>query len=128
MMNQIADWLHWADSRGLFTFMAMTLLVVYRLIRPLIKEKLKTERNQGKLLALKITDELAAAIIPELAVIGNLDNEHRKQEAIHFINKRLKLLELSLTKETVSAKVEEAYQVYKGSQESKTRLEHKLKQ
>lgn len=126
MFNQVLTWIHWADDNGIFTFLAMLLLATYRLIRPLIKEKLKTEQNHEKLQALALADQLAAMIIPELVVLSGLTGDQRKKEAIKFVNRKLKLLGLSLTDETIAAKVEKAYLVYKHEQNSE-QMSHEKK-
>ncbi|KRM45638.1 hypothetical protein [Lentilactobacillus parabuchneri] len=59
-----------------------------------------------------MADELAGAIIPELAKMTELEPQQRKAEAIQFINQHLKTLGLSLTDETIAAKVEQAYHDY----------------
>nr|WP_233438016.1 phage holin, LLH family [Lentilactobacillus hilgardii] len=119
VFSQVLKWIHWADANGLFTFLAMLLLAIYRLIRPLIKEKIKTEQNHEKLQALALADQLAATIIPELVVLSELTGDQRKKEAIKFVNRKLKVLGLSLTDETIAAKVEKAYSVYKNEQKGK---------
>ncbi|MFT8908749.1 MAG: phage holin, LLH family [Lentilactobacillus diolivorans] len=82
------------------------------LLHPLIQAKLQTARNTQKLQALKLADELAGVIIPELAKMTELAPQQRKAEAIQFINQHLKTLGLSLTDETLAAKVEQAYHNY----------------
>lgn len=85
MFSQVLKWIHWADANGLFTFLAMLLLAIYRLIRPLIKEKIKTEQNHEKLQALALADQLAATIIPELVVLSELTGDQRKKEALSLL-------------------------------------------
>lgn len=119
MFSQVLKWIHWADANGSFTFLAMLLLAIYRLIHPLIKEKIKIEQNHEKLQALALADQLAATIIPELVVLSELKGDQRKKEAIKFVNRKLKVLGLSLTDETIAAKVEKAYSVFKNEQKGK---------
>lgn len=112
MLNQLTHWLQSADTTGLLTFMTTLLLAGYRLLHPLIQAKLQTIHNTQKLQALKLADELAGAIIPELEKMTELAPQKRKAEAIRFINQHLKGLGLSLTDETIAAKVEQAYHNY----------------
>ncbi|MEE8825502.1 hypothetical protein LASUN_07300 [Lentilactobacillus sunkii] len=112
MINQLTHWLQSADTTGLLTFLATLLLAGYRLLHPLIQVKLQTVHNTQKLQALKLADELAGAIIPELAKMTELEPEQRKAEAVKFVNQHLKSLGLSLTDETLAAKVEQAYHNY----------------
>ncbi|GAD17751.1 hypothetical protein ABC628_11775 [Lentilactobacillus otakiensis] len=113
MLNQLTHWLQSADTTGLLTFLATLLLTGYRLLHPLIQAKLQTIHNTQKLQALKLADELAGVIIPELAKLTELEPQQRKAEAIQFINQHLKTLGLSLTDETIAAKVEQAYYNYR---------------
>lgn len=113
MFIHISEWLKWADSTGLFALLATILVLIHKYLRPLILARIEKETNQVKLQTLKIVDDLAQAIIPELAILASLSNEDRKSAAIKFIQDKLEVLELSLTEETISAKVEEAYQQFK---------------
>ncbi|MFT8907918.1 MAG: phage holin, LLH family [Lentilactobacillus diolivorans] len=115
MLHQLSTWFQWADSTGLLTFTATILLVLYHLAHPLIKAKLQKEQRTQKLQTLRIADNLAGIIIPEMARMTTLDNQQRKLEAISFINRKLHLLGLSLTDETISAKIESAYHAYQQS-------------
>lgn len=115
MWSEITSWLHWSNATEITTFLITALIAVYEIIHPLIKVKIKNEKNQEKIQTLKIADDLASTIVPELEVMVSLPKSERKKEAIKFITKRLSMLELSLTEETIAAKVEKEYQSYKHS-------------
>ncbi|WP_054660005.1 hypothetical protein [Secundilactobacillus kimchicus] len=83
-------------------------LCSYKLLHPIAQAKLQDETSSIKVRTLQIADDLAATIVPELALMSTLSNEERKAEAIKFINRKLSLLDLQLTEETVSAKVEKS--------------------
>ncbi|MBW0224000.1 hypothetical protein OQI89_15530 [Lentilactobacillus diolivorans] len=112
MFDQFSKWVQWADSTGLLTFLATGLLAGYKLLHPLIQAKIKTERNRQKLAALEIADNLAKVILPKLVQMSELAPAQRKTAAIQFIDQQLKSLGLSLTEDTIAAKVEKAHYDY----------------
>lgn len=120
MWQEISEWLQWADSTGLITFLISLTVVLYRLIHPLIQSKIQDSDTDIKVQTLTIADNLASAIVPELAIMAEMTNDERKTEAIRFVNNKLTILGLQLTDETVSAKVEKAYQEYKRADQTTT--------
>lgn len=108
MLNQVMHWLQSADTTGLLTFLATMLLAIYRLLHPLIQARLQTIKNTQVLQALQLTDELAGVIIPELAKMAELEPDQRQAAAIKFVNQHLQALGLSLTEQTIAAKVAQA--------------------
>ncbi|KRK47355.1 hypothetical protein GPK34_09425 [Secundilactobacillus kimchicus] len=112
-MSEILSWIQWLDKNGVIAFLGTALFVAYKLLHPIAQAKLQDETSSIKVRTLQIADDLAATIVPELALMSTLSNEERKAEAIKFINRKLSLLDLQLTEETVSAKVEKAYQEFK---------------
>lgn len=113
MLNTLTEWFQWLDSNGVIAFLGTTLFMFYKLFHPLTQAKLKEEKSSLTKRTLEIADDLAATIVPELAIMSTLSNEQRKEEAMKFVNRKLHLLDLRLTEETVSAKVEKAYQQFK---------------
>lgn len=96
-----------------FAFLVVVIVMVYRIVHPIIQLKIKTIHNIHLQQALKITDQLATFIVPELATMGNMSKADRKSEAIRFVANKLSTQGITVGKDTISAAVEEAYQLYK---------------
>jgi len=100
-------------TTGLVSFITAIVFTGYYTFRPLLLGKLKLNRHQQLLQALKVTEQLAKFIVPELAVMAELDNVDRKAEAIRFITAKLSEQGITVKAATISAAVESAYQAYK---------------
>lgn len=96
-----------------FAFITVVLVIIYYFLHPLITAKLKTIHNTELQQALKITDQLATFIIPELAVMSGLSKPERKTAALQFVTSKLNERGITLQESVVSAAIETAYQVYK---------------
>ncbi|WP_164511307.1 phage holin, LLH family [Levilactobacillus mulengensis] len=102
-----------ADALNWFALFTVILIVAYYVLHPLVQAKLKTLHNTRLQQALKLTDQLATIIVPEIAVMSNLGKSERKDEAIRFVTSKLNNHGITLSPSVVSAAVENAYQLYK---------------
>jgi len=100
-------------TTGLVSLISAVVFTTYYALRPLLLGRIKLNHHQQLVQALKLTEQLANFIVPELAVMAELDNVGRKAEAIRFITAKLNEQGITVKAATVSAAVENAYQVYK---------------
>lgn len=96
-----------------YTLVTVVIVIGYVILHPLVTAHLASIKNHQLQQALKLTDDLAGFIVPELAVMSNLSNADRKKEAIRFVTSKLNDHGIELSSTVVSAAVETAYQVYK---------------
>ena len=104
------------DNANEFNWCALLTVIVviaYCVLHPLVQAKLKTMHNVRLQQSLKLTDQLATMIIPEIAVMSNLGKVERKDEAIRFVTSKLNDHGITLSQSVVSAAIENAYQLYK---------------
>lgn len=100
-------------TTSLVSLITAVVFTSYYAIRPLLLAKVKLTQHHQLLQALKVTEQLANFIVPELAVMAELDNTGRKAEAIRFVTAKLNEQGIVVKAATVSAAVENAYQLYK---------------
>lgn len=96
-----------------FALFTVIVILAYYVLHPLVQTKLKSMRNTHLEQALRLTDQLAKIIVPEVAVMSSLGSVDRKNEAIRFVTSKLNDHGIKLSQPIVSAAVENAYQLYK---------------
>lgn len=103
------------DIASVLTFVLTLVPAIYALLRPLIKAKIATQKDERTKHDLEIADNYAAAIVAEMAVMAPLSNSDRKAEAVKYVVNAMQNLGKSISTETAGAKVEAAYQSYKSN-------------
>jgi hypothetical protein len=101
------------DIASVLTFVLTVVPAIYALLRPLVKAKIATQKDERTKHDLEIADNYAAAIVAEMAVMAPLSNSDRKAEAVKYVVNAMQNLGKSISTETAGAKVEAAYQAYK---------------
>ena len=96
-----------------FALFTVIIVLAYYVLHPLVQTKLKSMHNTHLEQALKLTDQLATIIVPEVAVMSSLGPDERKDEAIRLVTSKLNDHGINLSQPIVSAAVENAYQLYK---------------
>ncbi len=90
MYTQILNILNSFKATGLVAFLIAVIPATYKLVKPLIEAKIKTEKNthikQGMELGLK----LANAFVPVVASMPALSNSNRKKAVNQFVDSGLK--------------------------------------
>ncbi|MCT3559850.1 hypothetical protein EFR99_05535 [Lentilactobacillus buchneri] len=113
MYTQILNVLNSFKATGLVAFLIAVIPATYKLVKPLIEAKIKTEKNthikQGMELGLK----LANAFVPVVASMPALSNSDRKKAVNQFIDSNLKKSGFDFKAETIEGLAEQAYQYYK---------------
>ncbi|WP_367377261.1 phage holin, LLH family [Levilactobacillus cerevisiae] len=103
------------DIASVLTFVLTVVPAIYALLRPLVKAKIATQKDERTKHDLEIADNYAAAIVAEMAVMAPLSNSDRKAEAVKYVVNAMQNLGKSISTETAGAKVEAAYQSYKSN-------------
>lgn len=103
------------DIASVLTFVLTLVPAIYALLRPLIKAKIATQKDERTKHDLEIADNYAAAIVAEMAVMAPLSNSDRKAEAVKYVVNAMQNLGKSISTGTAGAKVEAAYQNYKNN-------------
>lgn len=127
MIDNFIQTVNWFQNTELVAFIIAVLVTLYKFAHPLVQAKVKTEKNKQLQQALKITDDLATFIIPELATMIDLSKVDRKKEAIRFVSSKLRQHGFSISEETIAATIENAYQKYKNAKVIKTSINKSTK-
>ncbi len=98
---------------SIMTFMIAVIPAVYRLLQPIVQAKILAEKDLRVKYRLEILDYLAEIAVAEMANSKDLSNVDRKAAASKFVADRSVSLGSKITKTTINAAVEAAYQAYK---------------
>ncbi len=112
-MNTISNGLDWAKVVSILWLMIAVIGTLYKQLHPYIQQKISNEKNTQLKQTLEAADNLAAVVVPEMAVMAGLSKADRKKEAIRFVSDKLTQNGVKVSQETLSAIVEKAYQEYK---------------
>ena len=115
MFKEITDVFNWLNNAGVLAFLMVLIPAVYNLVKPILTQKVQTEKNVQAQQALELGLKFANVIVPEFAVLAALSKSNRKKESIRFVNSQLKANGFDLDIQTISGLVEKAYQAYKVS-------------
>lgn len=85
MVKEISSGFNWAQIAGVLWLIAAVIGTIYKQLHPLITTKINSEKNGQVKQALQLADQLAAVIVPEMAVMAGLSKAERKKEAIRFL-------------------------------------------
>ncbi|EEI72648.1 putative phage holin, LL-H family [Lentilactobacillus hilgardii ATCC 27305] len=113
LVKEISSGFNWAQAAGVLWLIAAVIGTIYKQLHPLITTKINSEKNGQVKQALQLADQLAAVIVPEMAVMAGLSKAERKKEAIRFLSDKLMANGFKISQETLSATIEKAYQEYK---------------
>lgn len=103
------------DIASVLTFVLTVIPALYKLVHPLIKAKIDTEKDIQTKHTLELADNIADAGVAEMAVMQSLSPSDRKKEAINFVINHMDDLGKTISQSAASAKVEAAYQNYKNN-------------
>ena len=104
---------NFSNLSSVVVFLLVTIPALYKLIKPLIEEKVTTEKNAHIKQHMETGLKIANAVVPEMAVMAGLSNADRKKEAIRFVNAQLQAKGINLDASLIEGLVEQAYQYYK---------------
>jgi len=113
MLHTISTWFNSAQATAIVAFLITIIPMVWKLIKPIIDEKIKTEKNTQVKQGLELGEKLADTIVPEMAVMAGLSKSDRKKEAVRFVNANLTSQGFNFDDQTLLGLVEKAYQAYK---------------
>lgn len=98
---------------SLVAFLLAVIPALYRLMQPFLQARILKERDLHTQRQLELLDYLASIAVAEMANLKDLSHENRKKAAIRLIIEQLAALSTKISKATISASVESAYQFYK---------------
>lgn len=113
MFKDITDMFNWLNNAGVFAFLMVLIPAVYKLVKPVLAQKVQTEKNVHVKQGLEVGLNLANTFVPEMAVMAGLSRSNRKKKAIRSVNAQLTANGFDLDIQTISGLVEKAYQAYK---------------
>jgi imidazole glycerol phosphate synthase subunit HisF len=113
LIEEITHGLNWAQITGVLWLIVAVIGTIYKQLHPLITTKINSEKNTQVKQGLQLADQLAAVIVPEMAVMAGLSKSDRKKEALRFLADKLSANGFKVSEETLTATIEKAYQEYK---------------
>lgn len=96
-------------------FLLVVIPALYKLLKPVLEAKVKTEKNVHIKQDLEVGLKVANSVVPEMAVMAGLSDADRKKEAIRFVTAQLKDKGINIDVSLVGGLVEQAYQYYKNT-------------
>lgn len=96
-------------------FLLAVIPALYKLLKPILEAKVKTEKNAHIKQDLEVGLKIANAVIPEMSVMAGLSDSDRKKEAIRFVTAQLQAKGINLDVSLIEGLVEQAYQYYKNT-------------